>query len=47
MNFFGGTFGEPESQIVETISHGLMKVYDVAVGDAVMFLAGENNEEKV
>ena len=44
VNFFGGTFGEPEGQIVETISHGLTKVYDVAVGDAVMFLAGENNE---
>ena len=42
VNFFGGTFGEPESQIVETISHGLTKVY--MAGDAVIFLAGENNE---
>ena len=43
VNFFGGTFGDPESQIVETISHGLKKVYDVAAGDAVTFLGGENN----
>jgi len=43
VNFFGGTFGDPESQIVETISHGLKKVYDVAAGDAVTFLGGENS----